>query len=185
MGRRKARPSPYTPPVVKEEDVLLYKDAKAAEALKKEMNFTPEQEKRLKKMEEAEADKQRKYAMKLTNRADVIAILGMYVEQNILPFGARLDTVEMYIRFLELPFYRRWWVKTVRLWKRITGFVMKNALRDFVSRIKFVKTKGGDGGGPEGREQEGAREPGAESGGGEGAAPEVRYPDSGLGHEDG
>ena len=169
MGKRRAQPSPYTPPIVKPEDVLLYKTANESESIRKDMNLTPEQERRLAKMEEAEQDKQRKYAMKLTTRADVIAILSMYIERNILPYGARLDLMEAYIKFLELPFYMRWWINTVRLWKRTQGAVM-----GFARRIKFVKIpKGGKDVGS-GEAETGTGGAGPEGGGGEDTPDEVR-----------
>ena len=59
---------------------------------------------------EAHGDKMR-YANKVTTRADVVNIMALYIERNILPFGQRMDAIERYIRFLELPFYKRWWVR--------------------------------------------------------------------------
>ena len=140
MGRRKARPSPYTPPTVKEEDVLLYKSASEADAIKKEMDFTPEQQKRLDKMGAKEEEKKDRYAKKLATRADVMGMIALWQDSILLPMASRLDWVEKYVEYLETPFYKKLYIGLVRMGARIKGFV---------GRIKLVKLKGDDGDGGE------------------------------------
>lgn len=140
MGRRKARPSPYTPPIVKEEDVLLYKSASEAEAIKKETDFTPEQQKRLDKMSAKEEAKKDRYAKKLTTRADVMGMIALWQDSILLPMASRLDQVEKYIEYLETPLYKKLYIGLMRMGARIKGFA---------GRIKIVKLKRGDGDGGE------------------------------------
>ena len=171
MVRRYKPRSPYTPPVVRDEDVLLYKNASAAEEMKKTLDLTPEQEKRLAKMEQREEDKQDRWAKKLATRADVVGMMSLWQERFLLPLASRLDAVEAYVRFLELPFYKKWWVRVLRLWVRVRSayYVVRFRFVSGISKIvglfrsikgiRFVKLKGGDG---DGREASSDGEPSTE-----------------------
>jgi len=115
---------------------LLYKSASEADAIKKEMDFTPEQQKRLDKMGAKEEEKKDRYAKKLATRADVMGMIALWQDSILLPMASRLDQVEKYIEYLETPFYKKWHIGLVRVWTRIKGFA---------GRIKLVKLKRGDG----------------------------------------
>lgn len=49
---------------------------------------------RMDREREAEDERERRWMGKLTNRADVIAILDMYVKQNLVPLAERFDRTE-------------------------------------------------------------------------------------------
>ena len=186
MSRRRAR-SPYTPPVIREEDVLLYKSSKEADSIKKDLDLSPEQEKRLSKMEALESEKQDRWAKKVTTRADVIAILSMYIERHLLPMAHRLDMVEKYIEYLELPIHKKTYVKLVRLGKRIHSlyitlkYHLGRPIRA-VRRIRFVKLKKGGDDGPERGTEDSTGASVPEGGSGEGQVDEIR--DSGANVDD-
>ena len=52
-------------------------------------------------------DGQNHFASKVTTRQDVVTIVGLFWERNALPMAARLDAVERWITYRELPWWRR------------------------------------------------------------------------------
>jgi len=55
---------------------------------------------------------------KLTTRADVANILGMYIERNLLPMAFRLDELEQEVWFLSQPLWKRWYLTFANWWHK-------------------------------------------------------------------
>ena len=75
---------------------------------------------RLERTAAQEADEQRRFAGKLTTRADVLRILELYVGQKIVPLAANVDANTAALRYLTAP----WWKRRLIDCRRIGGAVL-------------------------------------------------------------
>lgn len=71
------------------------------------------QRKRFERTVANQHEDQQLWATKLMTRQDTANMLGMFIQQNILPFAARLDAVEAWIRHRERPWHYRLRVRIV------------------------------------------------------------------------
>ncbi len=76
-----------------------------------------------------EADQERIYKGKLTNREDVVRILDVYLRKNILPFAVRLDAAEAALRYLVAPWYMRRWWDCKRVWDALIEWLAARGIR--------------------------------------------------------
>tara|TARA_R110000751_G_scaffold131684_1_gene234069 strand:- start:212 stop:589 length:378 start_codon:yes stop_codon:yes gene_type:complete len=73
---------------------------------------------RLERARQKGDDDMAKWGGKLTTRADVANILGMYIERNLLPMAFRLDELEQEVWFLSQPFWKRWYLAFANWWHK-------------------------------------------------------------------
>ena len=112
MSRRRNRPDPRPAKKHMPTDVYAYKD-------QGDVELSAADERRVLKLKETEEQAKRRWGSKMCNRMDVMSLIEMTIQRNFMPMANRLDTVEMYIKFLELPFYRRWWVRITKVWLKL------------------------------------------------------------------
>jgi len=69
------------------------------------------------------------FASKLTTRQDVVNILAMYVERNVMPLAARMDEVEAWMRYCQLPWHRKLRVVLAVRWELFVRFLATKGIR--------------------------------------------------------
>ena len=72
---------------------------------------------------------QKLFASKLTTRQDVVAMIAMWQDRQVLPLAARLDSLERWIEFQQLPFWRRWRVALAVRWALLLGWLESKGVR--------------------------------------------------------
>lgn len=87
-------------------------------------------------------EEQEKHGRSTVSKSHLAWALGKYTERVILPYAARLDTVEAFMVYQSLPFWRRWWVDLRRIVQREIPEYARAFVRWLDSKgIRFVKVE--------------------------------------------
>ena len=87
-----------------ERRLLAHKPEAAEEIMKGRSELD---RRRLARTIEDEKEREKRWASKMTNRGDVLDIIGLYNRDKILPLAARLDAAERALKYLTAPWWRR------------------------------------------------------------------------------